>query len=74
MEFKITKEELSHLGHGVIQKDIGDEVPGLYGRDVIVLTKDDIMSLITGGVLSTGVAGNEYQVLIVFDKTIEEVE
>lgn len=73
MEFKITKEELSHLGHGVIQKDIGDTVPCLYGRDFIVLTTADIMSLITGKVLSTEVAG-EYQVLIVFDKTIEGVE
>lgn len=71
MEFEITKEDLSHLGQGVIQKHIGDKVPCLYGRDVIVLTKDDIMALITGGVLSIGVAGNEYQVLIVFDKTIE---
>lgn len=73
MEFEITKEELSHLGQGVIQKRIGDKVPCLYGRDVVVLTKDDIMSLITGGVLSTMVAG-EYQVLIVFDKTIEGAE
>lgn len=73
MEFEITKEDLSRLGQGVIQKHIGDKVPCLYGRDVIVLTKDDIMSLITGGVLSTAVAG-EYQVLIVFDKTIEGVE
>ena len=73
MEFEITKEDLSHLGQGVIQKHIGDKVPCLYGRDVIVLTTDDIMSLITGGVLSTAVAG-EYQVLIVLDKTIEGVE
>lgn len=71
MEFEITKKELSRLGQGVIQKHIGDKVPCLYGRDVIVLTKDDIMALITDGVLSTAVAG-EYQVLIVFDKTIEE--
>lgn len=71
MEFEITKEDLSCLGQGVIQKHIGDKVPCLYGRDVIVLTKDDIMALITDGVLSTAVAG-EYQVLIVLDKTIEE--
>ena len=70
MEFEITKEDLSRLGRGVIQKHIGDKVPCLYGRDVIVLTKDDIMSLITGGILSTAVA-DEYQVLIVLDKTIE---
>lgn len=73
MKFEITKEDLSRLGQGVVQKHIGDTVPCLYGRDVIVLTTNDIMSLITGKVLSTEVAG-EYQVLIVFDKIIEGVE
>ena len=62
-KFKIAPEEFGY-SHGVNECDIGDEVWARYGRECIVLTKENLLALLSGKVLETDVNFGEYTLLI----------
>ena len=62
-KFKIEPEEFKY-SHGVNECNMGDEVPSRYGWQCVTLTKENLLTLLSGKVLETDVNLGEYTLLI----------
>lgn len=69
--FKIEPECFKH-SHGVNECNIGDEVYARCGCDIITLTKENLLALLSGKILETDFNFGEYTLLIKLEDENEQ--